>query len=115
MKEVKIDISWKKALDTAFHALYWESLASFVREEYKCKKVFPSPRQIFRAFDLCPFDKVKVVIMGSLDIHSFSYLTNRMDYLFFMSYLFKLLLSLFSTPLLVAISVELSDRHKNII
>lgn len=69
MKEVKIDPTWKKALGNEFEKDYWEKLAANVREQYLSKKVYPPAAQVFRAFDLCPFEKVKVVIVGQDPYH----------------------------------------------
>ncbi len=67
--EVKIEPSWKQALEAEFGKPYFAELASFVKEEYKTKKIFPPPKEIFRAFDLTPFEKVKVVILGQDPYH----------------------------------------------
>lgn len=69
MKEIKIDPSWKKALEKEFGKEYWETLTSFVRSQYLSSTVYPPASNIFRAFDLCPFDKVKVVILGQDPYH----------------------------------------------
>lgn len=69
MSEVKIDSSWKKALGEEFGKEYFTTLAKFVRREYLTKKVYPPAPQVFRAFDLCPFDKVRVVIVGQDPYH----------------------------------------------
>lgn len=69
MNTVKIDPSWKTALQTEFDKPYWEKLTSLVRTEYLTKTVYPPAKNIFRAFDLCPFDKVKVVIVGQDPYH----------------------------------------------
>lgn len=69
MAEVRIEPSWKTALETEFSQEYWETLTSFVRSEYQTKTVYPPPKQIFRAFDMCPFDQVKVVIVGQDPYH----------------------------------------------
>lgn len=69
MKEVKIDPSWKIALEEEFEKPYWETLREYIREQYKTKVVYPPAKDIFRAFDLCPFDKVKVVIVGQDPYH----------------------------------------------
>jgi len=66
---VKIEKSWKKHLDGEFGAGYFEELAAFVRAEYMFGKTYPPPGKIFRAFDLCPFDEVKVVILGQDPYH----------------------------------------------
>lgn len=69
MSEIRIDPSWKEALEPQFKQDYWTSLTDFVREEYKTKTVYPPGPNIFRAFDLCPFDKVEVVIVGQDPYH----------------------------------------------
>ena len=69
---VKIEDSWKQALAPEFEKPYFDSLSSFVKSEYKKAKVYPPPRDIFRAFDLCPFDQVKVVILGQDPYHGAS-------------------------------------------
>jgi len=66
---VKIEESWKQALAQEFEKPYFSTLSEFVKAEYKSKKVFPLPKDIFRAFDLCPFDQVKVVILGQDPYH----------------------------------------------
>jgi uracil-DNA glycosylase len=66
---VKIESSWKSALANEFDKSYFESLTSFIKEEYKTSKIYPPPKDIFRAFDLCPFNKVKVVILGQDPYH----------------------------------------------
>ena len=62
--DVRIEPSWKKALEAEFGKPYFEELTKFVKEEYKNGKVYPLPKAIFRAFELTPFNKVKVVILG---------------------------------------------------
>lgn len=69
MSDVKINESWKKELSTEFEKTYWTELTDFVRDEYKSKTVYPPGGQIFRALDLCPFEKVKVVIVGQDPYH----------------------------------------------
>lgn len=69
MRDVKIDPTWKKALQSEFGKSYWEDLATNVREQYASKKVYPPARNVFRAFDLCPFEKTKVVIVGQDPYH----------------------------------------------
>jgi uracil-DNA glycosylase len=69
MSDVKIEASWKTALNGEFSKDYWESLTEFVRSEYKTKTVYPQPKEIFRAFDMCPIDQVKVVIVGQDPYH----------------------------------------------
>jgi uracil-DNA glycosylase len=67
--DVKIDASWRKHLTDEFDKSYFVQLAEFVRTEYTTGPVYPPPREIFRAFDLCPFDQVKVVILGQDPYH----------------------------------------------
>ena len=69
MATVKIDPSWQKALTEEFEKLYFEQLTITVKDQYKSTEVYPPAKQIFRAFDLCPFDKVKVVIVGQDPYH----------------------------------------------
>ncbi len=66
---IKIEPSWKEALKTEFEKPYFKELRDFVRGEYLVAKVFPPPKFIFNAFALCPFDKVKVVILGQDPYH----------------------------------------------
>ena len=67
---IKLEESWKKALAGEFNKPYFRELMSFVKEEYLSKKpIYPRPQDIFRAFSMCPFDKVKVVILGQDPYH----------------------------------------------
>lgn len=67
--EVRIDSSWKEHLQQEFDKPYFKELTDFVRQEYSTTEVFPPARLIFNAFDLCPFDQVKVVIIGQDPYH----------------------------------------------
>ena len=67
--EVRIEQSWKDRLGEEFDKAYFSELTSFVKDEYRKTKVFPPAKHIFRAFDLCPFDRVKVVIVGQDPYH----------------------------------------------
>ena len=67
--DVKIEQSWKAALQAEFDKDYFTGLTEFVRNEYKTKLIFPPAPLIFNAFDQCPFDKVKVVIIGQDPYH----------------------------------------------
>ncbi len=67
--DVKIEQSWKEALKDEFGKEYFEQLTAFVKEEYKKGAVYPAPKNIFRAFDLTPFNEVKVVILGQDPYH----------------------------------------------
>ncbi len=70
MKDVQIEASWKESLQGEFAKPYWEELTGFVRNEYLTKTVFPPARQVFNAFNSCPIDKVKVVIVGQDPYHN---------------------------------------------
>ncbi len=67
---VKIEQSWKDALATEFDKDYFVKLTDFVRAEYLSgKPVYPAPANIFNAFNLCPLNQVKVVIIGQDPYH----------------------------------------------
>ena len=66
---VKIEESWKQQLSPEFEKDYFVRLTEFVRQEYAQGIVYPPGRLIFNAFDLCPFDQVKVVIIGQDPYH----------------------------------------------
>ncbi len=66
---VQIEESWKRHLAPEFEKPYFVSLANFVREEYAKGAVYPPGPLIFNAFNLCPFDKVKAVIIGQDPYH----------------------------------------------
>ena len=68
--EVKIETSWKEKLRDEFEKEYFVSLTDFVRKEYISTRVFPPGNLIFNAFNLCPFDRVKVVIIGQDPYHN---------------------------------------------
>ena len=67
---VNIDDSWKDKLKEEFSKPYFNVLTNFIREEYKTKKIFPPANLIFNAFDKCPFNEVKVVIIGQDPYHN---------------------------------------------
>lgn len=67
--QVRIEESWRKHLQTEFDAPYFAQLVAFVRHEYQQGRVYPPGRLIFNAFDQCPFDRVKVVIIGQDPYH----------------------------------------------
>lgn len=66
---VQIEASWKEALLPEFSKDYFIRLTDFVRKEYHETTVYPPGKLIFNAFNLCPFDKVKVVIIGQDPYH----------------------------------------------
>ena len=68
--EIKIENSWKEALKEEFTKEYFVRLTDFVRNEYKgTTPIYPPARLIFNAFDHCPFNDVKVVILGQDPYH----------------------------------------------
>lgn len=69
MIDVRIAEDWKDILRDEFSKPYFEELVHFVRSEYAAGEVYPAGRNIFRAFDKCPFDKLKVVIIGQDPYH----------------------------------------------
>lgn len=66
---VRIEASWKTILQPEFDQAYFKELSDFVRREYATKRIFPPGNLIFNAFDQCPFDRVKVVIIGQDPYH----------------------------------------------
>ena len=68
--DVRIDESWKKVLESEFKKDYFTRLTSFIKEEYAGNTpIYPPARLIFNAFDHCPFNDVKVVILGQDPYH----------------------------------------------
>ena len=66
---VQIEPSWKQRLAGEFEKPYFAALTDFVRQEYRTATCYPPGKLIFNAFNLCPFDKVKVVIIGQDPYH----------------------------------------------
>ncbi len=66
---VKIDETWKRHIGAEFDKQYFTGLARFVRQEYAQGTCYPPGNLIFNAFNLCPFDRVKVVIIGQDPYH----------------------------------------------
>lgn len=66
---VRIESSWQQALAQQWELPYFSALADFVRKAYSAGTVYPPAGRIFSAFDACPFDKVKVVILGQDPYH----------------------------------------------
>lgn len=66
---VKIDPSWHEHIGAEFEKPYFAQLVQFVRQEYASGTCYPPGREIFNAFNLCPFDQVKVVIIGQDPYH----------------------------------------------
>lgn len=70
MNNITIERSWKNKLEEEFNKPYFKALADFVRDEYNTKQIFPPAKLIFHAFNKCPFDEVKVVIIGQDPYHN---------------------------------------------
>ena len=67
--DVRIHPSWKALLQGEFEQDYFARLVAFVKQAYATQMVYPPAKYIFNAFDLCPFDEVKVVILGQDPYH----------------------------------------------
>ncbi|MFO7746102.1 MAG: uracil-DNA glycosylase [Psychroflexus sp.] len=67
--EVEIEANWKNILKDEFEKPYFESLIGFVKSEYKNHDCYPKGSDIFNAFEFCPFDETKVVILGQDPYH----------------------------------------------
>ncbi|MBS2099747.1 uracil-DNA glycosylase [Carboxylicivirga linearis] len=67
--DVKIEASWKELLNDEFEKDYFKNLTDFVRSEYKSQTIFPPAAKIFNAFDLCPVESTRVVILGQDPYH----------------------------------------------
>lgn len=68
---VKMEESWKNRLHDEFAKDYFTQLSEFVRSEYSKGSIYPHPKYVFRAFDECPFDRTRVVIVGQDPYHGF--------------------------------------------
>ena len=69
MRDVRIEAGWKEALGEQWREPYFNELCDFVADSYRRGAVYPPAARIFAAFDRCPFDKVKVVILGQDPYH----------------------------------------------
>lgn len=67
--DINIHPSWKGILKEEFTKPYFEELVSFVKNEYRTNTCYPKGKEIFAAFDACPFEEVKVVIIGQDPYH----------------------------------------------
>ncbi|PZR32180.1 MAG: uracil-DNA glycosylase [Azospira oryzae] len=67
--DIKISPSWKEKLESEFEKPYFEALINFVKQEYQTQTIYPPGKEIFKAFDSCPFEEVKVVIIGQDPYH----------------------------------------------
>lgn len=68
---IEINPSWKEKLKEEFDKSYFVNLVEFVKNEYATHRCFPNDNLIFSAFDYCPFNNVKVVIIGQDPYHGF--------------------------------------------
>ncbi|MFY8181400.1 MAG: uracil-DNA glycosylase [Flavobacterium sp.] len=68
---IEINSSWKEKLKEEFDKSYFVNLAEFVKNEYATHRCFPNDNLIFSAFDYCPFNDIKVVIIGQDPYHGF--------------------------------------------
>tara|TARA_B100000214_G_scaffold159946_1_gene114781 strand:+ start:481 stop:1143 length:663 start_codon:yes stop_codon:yes gene_type:complete len=69
--KVKIENSWKHELKKIFTSRFFYNITEAIKKEYKSNEVYPKGSNIFNAFNLCPFDKLKVVIIGQDPYHGF--------------------------------------------
>ncbi|MDR0982310.1 MAG: uracil-DNA glycosylase [Culturomica sp.] len=69
MAEVKIEESWKSLLKEEFNQPYFEELIAFVKKEYASNRIYPPGKLIFNAFNHCPVEQTKVVILGQDPYH----------------------------------------------
>lgn len=67
--DVKIEDSWKSILKDEFIKPYFDNLGKFIKSEYSAGKVYPPGKEIFRAFDCCNFNEIKVVVLGQDPYH----------------------------------------------
>jgi uracil-DNA glycosylase len=67
--EVQIEASWREKLQPEFEKDYFAQLTHFVSDEYRTQQIFPPTSKIFNAFNSCPFDQTKVVILGQDPYH----------------------------------------------
>jgi uracil-DNA glycosylase len=67
--KVNIEASWQAILNAEFKKPYFVNLTDFVRDEYQRNRIFPPGSRIFAAFDSCPVNEVKVVVLGQDPYH----------------------------------------------
>lgn len=68
--DIEIEKTWKEQLQGELEKEYFKSLLDFVRHEYQTKTIYPQAEHIFKAFDLCLFDKTKIIILGQDPYHN---------------------------------------------
>ena len=70
MSEIRLEQSWKQALEGEFEKEYFKNLSQFIKNEILAGKIiYPNPKNIFAALDTTPFEKVKVIILGQDPYH----------------------------------------------
>jgi uracil-DNA glycosylase len=69
IQSILIEPSWKRMLEEEFGKPYFQKLSAFAHQEYMTRNIYPAAKDIFRAFDICAFDKVTVVILGQDPYH----------------------------------------------
>ncbi len=67
--KIRLVPSWQEQLANSFEQPYFKSLVQFVRTEYQTHRCYPPPKDMFKALDECPFDRVRVVIIGQDPYH----------------------------------------------
>lgn len=69
--DVKIEPGWKAALSSQWDQPYFKQLTDFIRMEYQSSTIFPPASKIFAAFDSCPYDRTRVIILGQDPYHDY--------------------------------------------
>jgi uracil-DNA glycosylase len=69
LTDAEMPVDWQVMLAPEFEKEYFQNLSAEIRQEYMTQTIYPPSKDIFRAFDLCPFDEVKVVIIGQDPYH----------------------------------------------
>ena len=87
---VKIAEDWKKILQKEFESPYFQELIRFVRREYQTYNCYPKGKNIFAAFDACPFENLKIVIIGQDPYHGAGQANGRCNSSFFAKYIFRI-------------------------
>jgi uracil-DNA glycosylase len=67
--DIKIEASWKEKLNEEFEKSYFSELTKYVKNEYQSHTIYPPGKQIFNAFEKCPFENAKIVILGQDPYH----------------------------------------------
>ena len=70
--DIKIENSWKQLLEKEFQKEYFKDLVHFLKNEYSKKIIYPPGKLIFKSFNNCPFNELKVVIIGQDPYHGYN-------------------------------------------